>query len=126
MGEIHRLEALYVLLVQTQESVARWEVIIDNIENFPIDPLDESSQYDRLRAVFDVGKRYGVRPTEMQEKSKRTDADAAWYCQGAVTINATRSNEHIGNAKILTILGNDLFLLDLSEAVSFSTKMWIF
>jgi hypothetical protein len=53
--------------VQTQEGSARRQVVVDDIENFSINTLLHPSQNNRISAVFDVGKRYGIGSAEVQK-----------------------------------------------------------
>jgi hypothetical protein len=59
----------------------------------------------------------------MQKQSKCGDANAARDCR-FVAINAARSDDYIRDFRVLAILGDNLFLLGLSKAVSLTPQMW--
>src|SRR5947207_11078961 len=42
------------LLVEPQELSARREVVVDHVEDFAVDPLRETRQYDSVGAIVDV------------------------------------------------------------------------
>src|SRR5579859_5622949 len=75
MRDIDRWEAPYVLLVQSQEPPAGREIIIHNVENFPVDTRRQPGEDNGFSAIVDVRERNLVRAAQMQENSKCPDSN---------------------------------------------------
>jgi hypothetical protein len=125
MRHIDRFEGGYVLFVLTQELAACGQVIIDDVENFTLDSFYQTSQDDRLRAVFDMRERYCVRAAQMEEEPECSEPDPACDLTLACTIDAAGSDHDVGNAKVLGVGGDKLLLFELGKAVCIPTQVGV-
>ena len=58
----------------------------------------------------------------MQKESECTDADTTDNFLFSCTVDVSGPDHHVGNAETLSILSDDLFLLDLGEAVGLAAQ----
>src|SRR5882724_9915753 len=123
VGDIERREPPDVGLVQTQEPAARGKIVVDDVEDFALHASPESREGDRLRTVVDVRERDGVAATHVQEDSERPDPHAARDVGLAGTVHRPRPDDDMRDPEFPAILGDDLLLLDLGEAVGLAPQL---
>jgi hypothetical protein len=122
---INGLKAYNTLFVLMQEAAARGEVVVDDVENLSTHAVDKASQHDCLGAVLDVGEWNGVRSAEMQEYSEYSQTHTTCDPGSTLAIDAARPDDDVWNTKVPRVVGDDLFLLDFSIAVSVPTDFWV-
>src|SRR6266849_4891861 len=67
---IHRWESFHLSFVHAQKTPARRQIVIDNVEHGPIDPLGDPGQKNGIRAIIDIGERHLVRSAQMLKDAK--------------------------------------------------------
>src|SRR5439155_10967759 len=61
----------------------------------------------------------------MQKHPKRVDPHAAREDVLAWAVHLPRSDDYVGDTGFQTVLGNDLLLPNLREAISFAPELWM-
>src|SRR5437667_5877463 len=117
MGNVEGLETRHMLFVQAQKPPAGREIIVHNIEDFPVDAPFQPGQDNGFGTVVHVGKWNCVGAAHMQEYSKRSDTHPVADSLIAGAVDITRSDNDVWDAKLLRVLDDDLILLYLGEGI---------
>src|SRR5947208_502828 len=95
MRQVYGTKVSHLLLVFAKEAAAGRKLIVYHVENFAIDSGGNACQNDRLRAILHIGKRYAVRPAQMQKYAKCADPNPAMNRSVAGPVDNSRSDDHV-------------------------------
>src|SRR5262249_17412574 len=113
----------HVPLVLAQETPARRQPVVDDVEHLRVDAFDQAGSDDRVGAIVDVGERNRVAAAEMQKDAEGSDANATRYGFVAWAIHAPGSNDHVRDSMRPSVLADYLVLAHLREGVGVATSL---
>src|SRR5439155_16406994 len=100
-------------------------MIVHDVEHLAFDSSFQSRKHDRLGAVVNVRKRYRVGTAEMEKDPKGIDPHPRSNALIARTVDIPGPDDDVRDPTPVPILGDDLLLSDLCEAIGVTAERGI-
>src|SRR3989442_10092838 len=97
MGDIDRAKREGVAFVECQKGSARRKIVVDDIEDLPIDSGRESGEDNGLRTVADIGQGKLVAAAQMEKDAEVGNSHTSGYTAVSGTIHDPGPRDHIGD-----------------------------